>query len=235
MATLYLVRHGQASFGSDDYDRLSPLGERQASLIGRYFAACGIQPDRVFSGSLRRQRDTAALALAALPQAPAVEVDVRFNEIAVDDQIAQLGPAVLARYPELAAFAERAHSSSKDYQKLLRVVFAHWVALAEPPPGLESYACYADKVQAALRDAMAAGGSGRSVCIFTSGGTIATAVAQVLGLAGEHTYTFYEPMMNASITRLLYRPGQVSLSSYNDTSFLDLLGRQQGESLLSYR
>ncbi|NDC60964.1 MAG: histidine phosphatase family protein, partial [Betaproteobacteria bacterium] len=25
MGTLYLVRHGQASFGADDYDQLSPL------------------------------------------------------------------------------------------------------------------------------------------------------------------------------------------------------------------
>ena len=29
MGTLYLVRHGQASFGSDHYDQLSELGRRQ--------------------------------------------------------------------------------------------------------------------------------------------------------------------------------------------------------------
>ena len=32
MASLYLIRHGQASFGSDHYDQLSPLGQRQADL-----------------------------------------------------------------------------------------------------------------------------------------------------------------------------------------------------------
>ena len=34
MGTLYLVRHGQASFGADDYDQLSPLGHQQALRLG---------------------------------------------------------------------------------------------------------------------------------------------------------------------------------------------------------
>lgn len=35
MATIYLIRHGQASFGAENYDKLSPLGERQASILVR--------------------------------------------------------------------------------------------------------------------------------------------------------------------------------------------------------
>ena len=30
MSQILLVRHGQASWGSDDYDVLSPLGEKQS-------------------------------------------------------------------------------------------------------------------------------------------------------------------------------------------------------------
>ena len=60
MGTLYLVRHGQASFGEDDYDRLSPLGHRQAQQLGRYlgerFAREGVQIETVLMGSLRRHR-----------------------------------------------------------------------------------------------------------------------------------------------------------------------------------
>ncbi|MEE4145927.1 MAG: histidine phosphatase family protein, partial [Halieaceae bacterium] len=59
MATIYLFRHGQASFGSDDYDKLSPLGERQATLLGQYLRASGIVLDAAYSGDLLRQRDTA--------------------------------------------------------------------------------------------------------------------------------------------------------------------------------
>ncbi|HEX5612745.1 MAG TPA: phosphoglycerate mutase family protein, partial [Burkholderiales bacterium] len=47
MAELYLVRHAQASFGTEDYDRLSELGRRQARWLGEYFAERGMRFDRV--------------------------------------------------------------------------------------------------------------------------------------------------------------------------------------------
>jgi broad specificity phosphatase PhoE len=54
MGTLYLVRHGQASFGSDDYDRLSELGARQCERLGEYFRAKGLRFDGVITGTLKR-------------------------------------------------------------------------------------------------------------------------------------------------------------------------------------
>src|SRR5574343_1072471 len=58
MGTLYLVRHGQASFGADDYDQLSDLGQRQAERLGRYWAERGLRFDAVLTGSLRRHAQT---------------------------------------------------------------------------------------------------------------------------------------------------------------------------------
>ena len=87
----------------------------------------------------------------------------------------------------------------------------------------------------ALRDVMLEQGSGKPVAIFPSGGTIATAVAQVLGLTGEQTYQFYEPIFNCSVTQLFYSGTRVSLSYFNDRSFLQVLGSQREENLLSYR
>ena len=49
MSTLYLVRHGQASFGTDNYDRLSAIGEEQARELGRYFVASGERIDHIKS------------------------------------------------------------------------------------------------------------------------------------------------------------------------------------------
>ena len=69
MATIYLFRHGQASFGADDYDKLSPLGERQATVLGQYLRDHDIALDAAYSGDLLRQRETAQLALAAQPGA----------------------------------------------------------------------------------------------------------------------------------------------------------------------
>ncbi len=65
MATIYLIRHGQASFGAEDYDKLSELGCRQATVVGEYFRDCGVHFDAVYSGDLSRQRETARLAIAS--------------------------------------------------------------------------------------------------------------------------------------------------------------------------
>ena len=67
MATIYLVRHGQASFGAENYDKLSDLGCRQATVVGEYFRDQGIHFDAVYSGDLSRQRNTARLAIASQP------------------------------------------------------------------------------------------------------------------------------------------------------------------------
>ena len=58
MGTLYLVRHGQASFGADDYDVLSPRGHQQAVRLGEYWRARGMAFDAVMTGTLRRHTET---------------------------------------------------------------------------------------------------------------------------------------------------------------------------------
>ena len=68
MAELYLIRHAQASFGMSDYDRLSPLGCRQAGALGEYFRDCAIHFDAVYSGELERQRRTAKIVQPKLTQ-----------------------------------------------------------------------------------------------------------------------------------------------------------------------
>src|SRR6202050_2494452 len=59
MGAIYLVRHGQAAFGTDHYDRLTEIGFAQARLLGGYFAQRQIRFDGVFTGTLRRQTETA--------------------------------------------------------------------------------------------------------------------------------------------------------------------------------
>ena len=58
MGTLYLVRHGQASFGAEDYDQLSALGRQQAVRLGEHWRARGLGFDAVITGTLRRHTQT---------------------------------------------------------------------------------------------------------------------------------------------------------------------------------
>ncbi|MDO8419608.1 MAG: histidine phosphatase family protein, partial [Rubrivivax sp.] len=60
MGTLYLVRHGQASFGAADYDQLSDLGARQCRALGRWFRERGVAFEGVLRGTLRRHEQSLA-------------------------------------------------------------------------------------------------------------------------------------------------------------------------------
>ena len=44
MTQILLVRHGQASFGADDYDKLNGIGERQAAVLGTFLRSTGGMP-----------------------------------------------------------------------------------------------------------------------------------------------------------------------------------------------
>lgn len=235
MATIYLVRHGQASFGADDYDKLSPLGIRQAQVVGEYLRDGEISFDAVYSGDLLRQRETAQLAIASQPREVSHRIDPRFNEIRNDEQLQYLLPEVTRNQPAVQDLVDRGLRSSKDYQKVIDAVFNFWVSPACQDERVQSWSEYSQGVRQALLEVMREQGAGKTVGIFTSGGTIATIVAQVLGLTGEQTYQFYEPIFNCSVTQLFYSGERVSLSYFNDRSFLQLLGTQGGENLVSYR
>jgi broad specificity phosphatase PhoE len=235
MATIYLIRHGQASFGSNDYDKLSELGCRQAAVLGEYFGACGVHFNAVYSGDLSRQRETARLAIASQPSAVPHHIDPRFNEIQNDAQLKCLLPEVLKINPSIQALVEKGLSASKDYQKVIDAVFNYWVSPACQDPRIQSWGEFSDGARQAIADVIQEQGAGKTVGIFTSGGTLATIVAQVLGLGGEQTYQFYEPILNCSVTQLFYSKSKISLSYFNDCSFLQVLGRQRDENLLSYR
>lgn len=236
MSTIYLIRHGQASFGAENYDNLSTLGRRQAEVTGHYLRDAGIQFDAVYSGDLQRQKDTAQLAIASQPTKPKHYIDARFNEMNNDEQLEHLMPAVLEKDDELREIIKtRGLVDSKDYQKGIRAVFNHWVSPECSHPGIQSWPEYSNGVKAALAKVMDEQGRGKTVGIFCSGGTIATIVAQVLRLGGGETYQFYEPIFNCSITQIFYNRSQVSLSYFNDHSFLQVLGQQANESLVSYR
>ena len=235
MAELYLIRHAQASFGTGDYDRLSPLGCRQAEALGEYFRDCAIHFDAAYSGEMERQRKTAKIVLELQPDNVRCETDPRLNEIESDKVFEHLVPQLAKTSTDLETLVKEGEHSSKDFQKALEIVFKHWVTSDIDHPDLQSWAQYSGNVHRALEEIVAHEGSGKTVGVFTSGGTIATVVAHVLGITGEQVYKFYEPLINCSVSRLLYNGEKMSLSSFNDHLFIRSLASKSSEGLLTYR
>jgi hypothetical protein len=128
MPIVLLVRHGQASFGDDDYDRLSELGRRQAERTGRWLVDRGLRRPVAMHGSLRRQRDTASLALDAAGLRVEPRIDPRWDEYDHID--------LVRRYA--AAHGSEKPRSSHEFQVLLDSALTAWVEHGDEGAGPRS-------------------------------------------------------------------------------------------------
>ena len=142
MASIILIRHGQASFGAANYDQLSDLGRRQAQLLNDYFSDCGITLDAIYCGTLERQRQTAEIATKSQLAETPFHIDPRFNEIRNDEQFEFLLPELIQRNPSVAKLVEKAKSDSKSYQKVLKQVFQMWVSSKDDDSEIQSWQDY---------------------------------------------------------------------------------------------
>lgn len=220
MAAVLLVRHGQASFGADDYDVLSDVGRRQAAIVADRLVAV---PDltRVVTGALVRQRDTAAPLTTALGSA--AEVDPRFDEydhVAIVQQVLD-DPSTL---PPGARDAD----PRRAFQAVLEHALERWIDGGEVDGG-ESYDAFRARVRAGLSEVTAAA-SGTSV-VVTSGGVIAAVCADELGLDRDGWGRLNTVIVNSSITKLVVGRRGTTLVSINDHAHLEPHGRD----LLTYR
>ena len=198
MPVVHLVRHGQASFGADDYDVLSDLGRTQAAAVGAELSRRGLGDSRSSCGTLRRQRDTAALAM------PGVEphVDGRWDEY---DHL-----ELLKRYtaPDRAP----ADRSPQGVQPLLDEALAGWVADGDGG----GWPVFAGGAARALAATAAELDRGQAAVVFTSGGVIAAISAGLLGLGAEGVVALNKVAVNGAITTVIVGSSGTSLLSFND-------------------
>ena len=215
MGTLYLVRHGQASFGADDYDVLSPLGHRQSVRLGEYFKNKGLVFDAALTGTLNRQLQTFAGICEGLdlPVQGALP-HTRWPGLNEYDSAAVIGavhPHPLARpdTPELY----------RHHFRLLKQGLAQWMAGAVSPRGMPSYLDFVSGITQAL-DHVRTHHDG-PVLLVSSGGPIATAVGQVLGTHPDTTIELNLRIRNTSVTESAFTPKRHMMVTYNTLPHLD--------------
>lgn len=220
MGNLYLVRHGQASFGEQDYDRLSELGHKQSVRLGQYWRERGMTFDAVITGTLRRHAQTWAgiaegLGLAH-PQDAAAHASTALlwpglNEYDSEAVIATIHPHKLQKpdTPELY----------RHHFRLLRDGLTQWMNGVVSPKGMPSYNEFKAGVTGAL-DHVRQNFEG-NVLIVSSGGPIATAVGHVLGTTPETTIELNMRIRNSAVTEFIFNPKRHTLLSYNTLPHLD--------------
>ncbi len=246
MAQLLLVRHGQASFGSHDYDRLSTLGITQSDLLGRWFEQCATPIDRVVAGAMRRHRETATHCLAAchtegVPGIEALEVDALFNEFD-HAQVMEVYEATLRAPAMLASSSESmspasatldvpstssttvtpaAAMSSAELQRIFALAMARWMSGEHDSDYDESWRRFRARCIASFESLSDGSNPARTVAVFTSGGVIAAICQHLLGLTHTATHELNWSLANTGVTRVLFSKGRRGLSYLNNTAHVD--------------
>ncbi len=215
MPAVLLVRHGQASFGAEDYDVLSEVGREQSAHVGAELGRRRLRSPLAACGSLRRQRDTAEIALRAAGLAVDVVPDPRWDEYDHLDLLKRYAPP------------DSAHDgTSKGLQALLDLALAAWV---EDDRG--GWVAFSRGARAALDELAAGLPSGRDAVVFTSGGVIAAVCGGLLGLGAEGVVALNRVTANGAITKVVVGSGGTSLISFNDHAHFEGDARR----LLTYR
>ncbi len=213
MGTLYLVRHGQASFGANDYDRLSELGHRQCEALGQTLRQRGLQPSVVLLGTLRRHRESWQ-ALAQGLAAPALPTQswAGLNEYDSLALLQAIGGEPLPPHDTPEGF--------KAHFRRLRQALMAWMEGRIQPEGMPSYTEFRHGVLQALAHVQAHH-TGQAVLLVSSGGPISTAVAHVLGAPAATAIDLNMRLRNSSLTELVVGPKRLELLAFNTLPHLE--------------
>jgi broad specificity phosphatase PhoE len=231
VGTLYLIRHGQASYGETDYDKLSDRGHVQARAVGRWLA--GRKLDALYSGPLRRQVQTADLAAeeaagagATLPERKTL---LELAEYPAFEMLQHLVPRLVQ---ENAKFAQlETAPTPRLLDEAFHTILAKWASDEWWVDGVERVSAFVARVREGLTRVLASAGSGAKIACVTSAGPIGVAVGLTFGIPDARMVRTSIVIRNASVTELRFRtqdfardaawkPEQVSLVTFNVTGHL---------------
>lgn len=206
MGEVYFIRHGQASFGAANYDKLSDLGHKQAEWLGAHLAETVGGFDQIISGNLRRHQETLAGILKSVNHGDCQEDD-RLNEMPYFDM----------ERSYCAKTGEKMPSNVYDMERHFTRVMQAWEADEIPTPP-ERYDHFRDRIVDAFQ---AAAQPEKRVLLVSSGGPIAVLMRHVLGLEMAAMSEIIIGTANASITRFSVRNDRLRLVQFNAVPHLE--------------
>ena len=207
MGSIQLIRHGQASFGTDNYDALSASGHEQARALGYAWEAAGWLPTHAVSGSMQRHLETALGSLAAAGQEEGYDVDEGWNEFDHESVIR-------------AFHVGDSPTDPREFQAVFAAAARRWAGGEGGDECAETFAEFSDRVLAAFDRVVESTGTGESAAVFTSGGVIAVVVSQLV--AGDLSLwsTFNHVAINGGVTKVVTGRSGRTLLSFNEHTHL---------------
>jgi broad specificity phosphatase PhoE len=221
MTTIYLVRHGQASFGAQSYDQLSAVGMQQATVLGQYLAHILQEPPYIVAGGMQRHQQTAELVLAESFSELKIDTQVAWNEFNHQQVFSHYDPR-FAEPKLLKAEVAKANSPREYLEKIFTEAIARWTEGDFHHEYDESWPEFKDRVETGLQNLCQelAQTQPRYAVVFTSGGVISVVAGKILGLSPEKTFALNWAITNCSFTTLRLVGDQPELLSLNEHHYL---------------
>lgn len=239
MPELLLVRHGQADSAGENYDQLTPTGQQQATLIGRWLKEKGYQFDRYFHGGLVRQRQTLEAIRAEMSS------EAGLSAMEIHDGLAEFDLKVWAvvashlrhGHAEFAALLkqwnkarhENATNKGDIFKQLTGIILQYWVAQGENFTEAESFPAFRRRVLSVMeihsKQTPSIAMENHSYLAVTSGGPISVLTGEVLGLDLPHTLGLMRRIYNTSLHHYTLRGDRWDLVAFNAMPHLALSDR----------
>ncbi len=231
-----MIRHGQASFGQQNYDRLSQKGILQMRALAEYLSEISFQIDALYSGPLERQKSSALEVIdhhrklgREIPDMVVVKGLTEFDYRSV---LASQVPDMLKEDPSLNNDLPRIFKEVSSFKRVFVGAVIRWVSGRYGKPGIETWKSFSANTCNALTEIASAHGNDENILVFTSGGCVAAALQQSLDLSGEHAVGLNWQLVNASITKFTVRNKRLTLAGYNAIAHLEL---KKEKDLITYR
>jgi len=241
MGRLFLIRHAQASFLEENYDKLSALGETQARRLGQYWARQKIVFDGICSGPRVRHKETVKIVGAVYRDAgvpfPEPVVIPEFDEYQAEAVLKQGLPGLVESNSKVRELHGEYQNSTKpeqrlaNFEKMFEMLITKWVDGEVVLPAVESWAEFCARADRGLSQWMSANGRGQQLAIFGSAGLIGVAMQRALHLSPQDTLRTTWTIRNSSFSEFLFSNmnDRFTLSTFNSFPHLD------DASLLTYR
>ena len=218
-----MIRHGQASYGEVDYDRLSTKGQEQARAVGHWLAKARL--DALYAGPLTRQQQTVTIARETSGIETEVATLPELAEYPAFEMLQHMVPRLVAEDPKFAQLTTAPTPRLLD--DAFHTILAKWSKDEWVVEGVERVGEFVRRVRTGLDRVLRAAGSGARIACVTSAGPIGVAVGLAFGIPDERMVRTSIVIRNASITEFRFRsqnfdwqPDQLSLVTFNLTAHL---------------
>lgn len=228
MAVIYLIRHGQASWGKADYDDLSATGIAQSQHLGSVLLKRVGRPDMIVAGNMRRHKQTAEHVLTHMGLSAEWHTDPGWNEYDHQELIIRQNPKYKSRTYMMADMA-RTLKPKEAFQSFFEQALDRWVSGVHDHEYKESWPMFRQRVDDSLNSIV--NYQVDSAMVFTSGGAISATVKRLWNMPDGEWRKLNRVVANASVTKIVVGRRGMHLSTFNDH------GHFEGEHrrLLTYR